>query len=119
MSDIARAISVGRRVVVTGMAGAGKCRSRERFRRRPASPIIVLESDPGLLAALPQLPLRLAGLPEHLQRSLYTPSRSGSAITGPRHEVTSRVTIRADSLKHINGEPHVGRPRIPKPFPVL
>lgn len=32
---------------------------------QPGSP------DPGLLAALPQLPLRLAGLPEHLLRGLY------------------------------------------------
>jgi site-specific DNA recombinase len=39
--------------------------------------------DPGLLAALPQLPLRLAGLPEPSSGACTTPSSSRSAITPP------------------------------------
>ena len=59
---------------------------------------------PGLLAALPQLPLRLAGLPEHLQRSLYDAFQLQVRYHRPRHEATIRVTIRAESLDHITGK---------------
>jgi site-specific DNA recombinase len=59
--------------------------------------------DPGLLAALPQLPLRLAGLPEHLQRGLYDAFQLQVRYHRPRHEVTIRVTVRADGLDHITG----------------
>jgi site-specific DNA recombinase len=60
--------------------------------------------DPGLLAALPQLSLRLAGLPEqHLQRSLYDACQLQVRYHRRRHEVTIRVTMRADSLNHIKG----------------
>jgi site-specific DNA recombinase len=64
---------------------------------QPGSP------DPGLLAALPQLPLRLAGLPEHLQRGLYDAFQLQVRYHRPRHEVAIRVTIRADGLDHVNG----------------
>src|SRR5262249_47799557 len=46
--------------------------------------------DPGLLAVLPQLPLRLAGLPEHLQRGLYDAFQLQIRYHRPRHEVTIR-----------------------------
>jgi site-specific DNA recombinase len=46
---------------------------------QPGSP------DPGLLAALPQLPLRLAGLPEHLQRGLYDAFQLQVRYHRPRH----------------------------------
>jgi hypothetical protein len=72
---------------------------------QPGSP------DPGLLAALPQLPLRLAGLPDHLQRSLYDAFQLQVRYHRPRHEVTIRVTIRADSLNHINGTVNAIRPQ--------
>jgi Recombinase len=67
--------------------------------------------DPGLLAALPQLPLRLGGLPEHLQRGLYDAFQLQVRYHRPRHEVTIRVTIRADSLNHINGTVNAIRPQ--------
>jgi site-specific DNA recombinase len=67
--------------------------------------------DPGLLAALPQLPLRLAGLPEHLQRSLYDAFQLQVRYHRHRHEVTIRVTIRADSLNHINGTVNAIKPQ--------
>ncbi len=67
--------------------------------------------DPRLLATLPQLPLRLAGLPEHLQRSLYDAFQLQVRYHRPRHEVTIRVTIRADSLNHINGTVNAIRPQ--------
>jgi site-specific DNA recombinase len=72
---------------------------------QPGSP------DPGLLAALPQLPLRLAGLPEHLRRSLYDAFQLQVRYHRPRHEVTIRVTIRADSLNHINGTVNAFKPQ--------
>jgi Recombinase len=64
---------------------------------QPGSP------DSGLLAALPELPLRLAGLPEHLQRGLYDAFQLQVRYHRPRHEVTIRVTIRADGLDYVNG----------------
>jgi site-specific DNA recombinase len=57
--------------------------------------------DPGLLAALSQLPLRLAGLPEHLQRDLYNAFQLQVRYHRPRYEVTIRVTIRAEGLDHV------------------
>jgi hypothetical protein len=66
--------------------------------------------DPGLLAALPQLPLRLCGLPEHVQR-LYDAFQLQVRYHRPRHEVTIRVTIRADSLNHINGTVNAIKPQ--------
>ena len=59
--------------------------------------------DLGLLAALSQLPLRLAGLPEHLQRGLYDAFQLQVRYHRPRHEVTIRVSIRAEGLDHVNG----------------
>jgi site-specific DNA recombinase len=67
--------------------------------------------DPGLLAALPQVPLRLAGLPEHLQRSLFDAFQLQVRYHRPRHEVTIRVTIRADSLDHIKGTVNAIKPQ--------
>src|SRR5260370_8856406 len=43
MSDIPRAISVGRRVVVTGMAGAGKSTFSRALSAKTGLPIIVLD----------------------------------------------------------------------------
>jgi hypothetical protein len=67
--------------------------------------------DPGLLAALPQLPLRLSGLSEHLKRGLYDGFQLQVRYHRPRHEVTIRVTIRADSLNHINGTVNAIKPQ--------
>jgi hypothetical protein len=47
---------------------------------------------------VPQLPLVLAALPEALQRSLDDSFQLQVRYHRPRHEVTIRVTIRADAL---------------------
>ena len=51
-----------------------------------------------LIGSHPQLPLALAALPEALQRSLYDAFQLQVCYYRPRHEVTIRVTIRADAL---------------------
>ena len=50
---------------------------------------------------LPQLPLRFAELPEPLQRSLYAAFQLQVRYHRPKHEVTIRVTIRAETLDGI------------------
>jgi site-specific DNA recombinase len=47
---------------------------------------------------VPQLSLVLGALPEALQRSLYDAFQLQVRYHRPRHEVTIRVTIRADAL---------------------
>jgi hypothetical protein len=51
------------------------------------------------------------GLPEHLRRSLYDAFQLQVRYHRPRHEVTIRVTICADSLNHINGTVNAIRPQ--------
>ena len=69
-----------------------------RLADEPAEPG---RGDPGLLQALPQLPLRFAELPEPLQRSLYEAFQLQARYHRPKHEVTIRVTIRAETLDGI------------------
>jgi len=71
-----------------------------RLAEHPAQP--EAEGDPGLLQALPQIPLRLADLPEPLQRSLYDAFQLQVRYHRPRHEVTIRATIRAETLDSIS-----------------
>jgi hypothetical protein len=54
--------------------------------------------NPDLLARVPRLQLALGVLPEALQRSLYAAFQLQVRYHRPRHEVTIRVTIRADAL---------------------
>jgi site-specific DNA recombinase len=70
-----------------------------RLTERPAEPAT---GDPDLLQALPQIPLRLADLPEPLQRSLYDAFQLQVRYHRPRHEVTIRATIRAETLDSIS-----------------
>jgi hypothetical protein len=55
-------------------------------------------NDPDLLTQLPQLPLALAAPSEALQRSLCDAFHLQVRYHRPRHEVTIRITIRADAL---------------------
>lgn len=57
--------------------------------------------DPGLLDALPQIPLRLHHMPESLQRSLCEAFQLQVRYHRPRHEVTIRAVIRAETLTSI------------------
>jgi hypothetical protein len=70
-----------------------------RLTERPAEPAT---GDPDLLQALPQIPLLLADLPEPLQRSLYDAFQLQVRYRRPRHEVTIRATIRAETLDSIS-----------------
>jgi hypothetical protein len=67
-----------------------------------AATAIARYSRPGDLVADPMCaaPCRA---PEHLQRSLYDAFQLQVRYHRPRHEVTIRVTIRADGLDHFNG----------------
>ena len=69
-------------------------------------------NDPDLLTGVPQLSLVLGALSEALQRSLYDAFQLQVRYHRPRHEVTIRVTIRADALpgltqlmKEVAGQP--------------
>ena len=77
-------------------------------------------ADTSQLAELPQLPVRLAELPENLQRRLYDAFQLQVRYNKPRHEVMLRVTVREDTVQTLTaavastgGLPHraVGEPR--------
>jgi site-specific DNA recombinase len=57
------------------------------------------QADPGLLDALPQLPLQFTDIPEPLQRTLYEAFQIQVRYHRPRHEVTIRASIRAETQR--------------------
>ena len=86
----------------TELVGEHRAKTAEltRLAEHPAEP--ALGGDPGLLQALPELPLRLADIPEPLQRSLYEASQLQVRYHRPGHEVTIRVAIRAETVDTIS-----------------
>ncbi len=64
---------------------------------------------------MPQLPFVLGALPETLQRSLYDAFQLQLRYHRPRHEVSIRVTIRADALPSLTQlvKEAAGQPGVP------
>jgi hypothetical protein len=79
------------------LAAEHRARTEELAQIKAATPGHT-NNDPDLLTRVPQLPLALAALPEALQRGLYDAFKLQVRYYRPRHEVTIRVTIRADAL---------------------
>ena len=82
---------------LTELAAEHRGRTEELAQLKAATPGHIA-NDPDLLARVPQLPLVLGALPEALQRSLYDAFQLQVRYHRPRHEVTIRITIRADAL---------------------
>jgi site-specific DNA recombinase len=98
------------------LAAAHRARTQELTQLKAAIPGHI-PNDPDLLTGVPQLPLALGALPEGLQRSLYEVFRLQVCYHRPRHEVTIRVTIRAEALPSLTqlvreAADHSGTPSI-------
>ena len=96
------------------LAAEHRARTEELAQLKAATPGHI-PNDPDLLTGVPQLPLALGVLPEALQRSLYDAFQLQVRYHRPRHEVTIRVTIRADALPSLTQlvKEAAGQPCIP------